>query len=108
MTNYTEQSGGDFLTSVRNLTVPFGILLASKGLQVMSDKKNATKAKPAAKPKAKVAAKPKAAAKPKPAGKKSKTVQKGGEISFKQLTDSIAQDFRSTMESISSINTSGK
>jgi hypothetical protein len=106
MTNTTDQSGGDFLTSVRNLTVPFGILLASKGMQVLNDKKNATKAKPAAKPKS--AAKPKAAAKPKPAGKKSKAVQKGGEISFKQLTDSIAQDFKSTMDSISNINTSNR
>ena len=31
----TTQSGGNFLTSIRNLTVPFGILLAGKGIQLL-------------------------------------------------------------------------
>lgn len=77
----TEQSGGDFLTNVRNLTVPFGILLASRGMQMLNEKKNNAKATKASK-----------------SVKTSKDVkprknQKGGELSFKDLSQIIVSDF---------------
>jgi hypothetical protein len=95
-----EQSGGDFLTNVRNLTVPFGILLASRGMQLLNDKKNSAKPEKATKTTKATKATKAVTAKASKTVKASKDVkpkkitkQKGGELSFKDLSQIIVSDF---------------